>query len=259
MKTRTSLIALLTAALLFGIAWSVAAIDSTPCQRWDVSGQWELRRDDGETVKVNLQQGNWQQQSANLTGRGELYVMDPGSYSKLRAGEISGNITGNSFTIAILVPMVSERQDGYLERVRFKGTVGPSGKIDATKQDKTNRRWVSSRRMKCADQPASPPTPQNPITTAPTSPGAPKINASPRVVSIPAGQTRGTVTLTWDGGPDHPHAEVWMKEGSQGEEKFVVEQGKGTRRVTVEGGKNYQFILTDAGEQLARVVVSTKQ
>jgi hypothetical protein len=50
-----------------------------------------------------------------------------------------------------------------------------------------------------------------------------------------------------------------MKEGSEGVETKVVEQGKGTRRVTVERGKTYQFILTDAGEQLARVVVLTKQ
>lgn len=258
MKTRTSIIALLTAALLFGIAWSAAALDSTPCQRWDVSGQWELRRDDGETVKVNLQQGNWQQQSANLTGRGELYVMDPGSYSKLRAGEISGNITGNSFTIAILVPMVSERQDAYLERVRFTGTVGPSGKIEATKQDKTNRRWVSSRKMKCADQPASSPTPQNPVTAPPTSPSAPKISASPTVVSIPAGQTRGTVTLTWDAGPKHPYAEVWVKVDGEDETK-IVEQGKGSRRATVEPGKTYRYILTDSSQTLATVTVKTKQ
>jgi hypothetical protein len=93
----------------------------------------------------------------------------------------------------------------------------------------------------------------------PASTGVPRISASPAVVAIPAGQSQGTVTLTWDGGPDHPYAEVWMKDSSQGDEKFLVEQGKGTRSVTVERGKNYQFILTDAGQQLARAAVISKR
>lgn len=61
-----------------------------------------------------------------------------------------------------------------------------------------------------------------------------------------------------DGGPDHPYAEVWIREGRQ-DETFVVEQGKGTRRVTVDRGKTYLFILTDSGKQLAAVVVVSKQ
>ncbi len=84
-----------------------------------------------------------------------------------------------------------------------------------------------------------------------------QLSASPRLVSIPAEQTQGTTTLTWDGGPDHPYAEVWVKEGGQ-DETFVVEQGKGTRRMTVERGKNYLFILTDSGKRLATVTVTAK-
>ena len=64
------------------------------------------------------------------------------------------------------------------------------------------------------------------------------------------GQAPGTLTVTWDGGPDHPYAEVWVSVDG-GDETKVVEQGKGMRQVTVEPGKSYKYILTDAGRQLA--------
>jgi hypothetical protein len=44
-----------------------------------------------------------------------------------------------------------------------------------------------------------------------------------------------------------------MKDGR--EEKRIAEQAKGTRPVTLERAKNYQFLLIDAGEQLAKWVV----
>jgi hypothetical protein len=78
------------------------------------------------------------------------------------------------------------------------------------------------------------------------------------VVTIPDGDSRGPVTLTWDAGPDHPDAEVWMKD-TKGQEALVAKLGKGTRRVSVERGTNYQIILTDAGEQLARTAVISKR
>ena len=123
------------------------------CQRWDVSGKWQLRRgDNAELAIVNLQQSDWQGQSAHLSGRGDLYLQDPGTYSKQRAGEISGNITGNSFTMAFLVPRVSERQEAFMERVRFTGTIGADGKIEGfTTIDKIKTRWFSASSMKCAD------------------------------------------------------------------------------------------------------------
>jgi len=176
----------------------------------------------------------------------------------------------------------------------YRGTVNRLGVLHGTTYDKNNpsntASWTSDKGggMACADVAAVPPseptpkilkgtgrkptnpTPKSlgatggkPTSTTPQTPSSaaasPTITAQPRVVTIPDGESRGTVTLTWDGGPDHPYAEVWVKEGSQGIETKVVEQGKGTRRVTVERGKNYQFILTDAGQQLAKAVVITKQ
>ena len=87
--------------------------------------------------------------------------------------------------------------------------------------------------------------------------GGATITASPQVVPISASGT-GTTTLSWNGGADHPYAEVWVKVGDE-DEKFVVEQGKGGRKVTVEAGKTYLYILTDAGKRLATVTVKAKQ
>jgi len=96
----------------------------------------------------------------------------------------------------------------------------------------------------------STPTP----TTTPTTAIAPMITASQ---VIPTGQTGQTV-LTWDGGKDHPYAEVWVKV-DDGDETFVVEQGKGSRQVTVEPGRTYLYILSDAGKRLAAVTVKSRQ
>jgi len=108
-----------------------------------------------------------------------------------------------------------------------------------------------------AKSPAGAPVP-TPPPQAPSAQGVPGITASPHVVTVPAGQTQGKTTLTWDGGKDHPYAEVWVKEDDQ-DEKFVVEKGKGTRAMTVEPGKTYLYILTDSGQRLATVTVKGKQ
>jgi len=85
----------------------------------------------------------------------------------------------------------------------------------------------------------------------------PSITAAPNPALAPAGQTSGTTTLSWDGGGDHPYAEVWQQVDNN-DETFVVESGKGTRQMTVEVGKTYTFKLSDAGEILASVTVTAK-
>jgi hypothetical protein len=85
-------------------------------------------------------------------------------------------------------------------------------------------------------------------------PGSATISANPTVVPIPAGQTEGATTLTWNGGKDHPYAEVWVKVGDQ-DEKFVLEQGQGSRQMKVKAGKTYLYMLEDGGRLLASVTV----
>lgn len=89
-------------------------------------------------------------------------------------------------------------------------------------------------------------------------PPAPFIIADNNPVVVPAGQTSGTVTLEWDGGKDHPYAEVWVRV-DQNDETFIVEQGRGNRNETVELGKNYEFKLSDANVLLASVKVTVRQ
>ncbi len=84
------------------------------------------------------------------------------------------------------------------------------------------------------------------------------ITASPNPLTLSAGQSQGTTTVTWDGGIQHPYAEVWVKVDDNNE-TFVVESGKGKRDVTIELGKTYLFKLSDANELLASVTVTAKQ
>lgn len=83
----------------------------------------------------------------------------------------------------------------------------------------------------------------------------PYIYALSNPVVIPAGQSSGTVTLVWDGGKDHPYAEVWVRV-DQNDETFIIEKGKGTRNSTVEFGKSYEFKLSDSNVLLASVRVT---
>ena len=93
------------------------------------------------------------------------------------------------------------------------------------------------------------------ISTAAQERATPYIYALSNPVIIPPGQTSGTVTLVWDGGKDHPYAEVWIRV-DQNDETFIVEQGKGTRNEKVEFGRSYEFKLSDANVLLASVRVT---
>ncbi len=86
----------------------------------------------------------------------------------------------------------------------------------------------------------------------------PYIYALSNPVVLPPGQTSGTATLIWDGGKDHPYAEVWVRV-DQNDETFIVEQGKGTRNATVQLGKSYEFKLSDSNVLLASVRVTVTQ
>ncbi len=86
---------------------------------------------------------------------------------------------------------------------------------------------------------------------------APTITANPNPVLLPPGQISGTTTLTWDGGANHPYAEVWVAVDNN-DETFVVEQGKGSRQVTIELGKTYLYKLADFGKTLASITVTAQ-
>jgi len=86
----------------------------------------------------------------------------------------------------------------------------------------------------------------------------PYIYALSNPVVISPDQASGNVTLVWDGGKNHPYAEVWVRV-DQNDETFIVEQGKGTRNAKVELGKHYVFKLSDSNVLLAQISVTVER
>jgi hypothetical protein len=270
--------------LALALALSAASIEAQ-CPQWDVSGQWTLEQSNGATVSMNLRQngtsltGTAAHTNASVGKGGGIPGFESFGVNGARVeGAVSGNIAGNDFYAEI------SWDGGKLVGV-YRGKVAPQGRLEGTTYDKaktsSKATWFSTSAMKCKEikpiKPSSvlkpavtvpPPkviksTGKSPTKPAPAPPAAPQtqtsaasatITATPRVVTIPGSQRNGSTTLTWDGGPDHPYAEVWVKVDDQ-DETFVVENGKGSRKVVVEPGKTYLYILTDSGKRLATVTV----
>jgi hypothetical protein len=162
--------ALALSGLLFTSIFALSApLVEAGCQQWDVSGQWELRfnsgANSGAIVKVNLQQ-----QGANLSGIGEF----PQAHGV--GGQISGNITVNAFAMTLTADTVV---------YRFLGTVDSTGKMEGTARRSSGKierltddgaHWVSSRRMKCADE--NPPISKQKTDASPTSSAEAKESSS---------------------------------------------------------------------------------
>lgn len=251
------------------------------CPQWDVGGHWAISQGRFK-ISVALSQNGTTVSGSAI--HHNAMISKPSGQKFGQAADLNGSVTG---TIEGGTFQVEINWDGGGAGI-YRGTIGQNGVIRGTTYDKnkpsSTATWSSNRVMNCADatavQPPNPTPKAIPSSgrkrTNPTPPplkatdeaskpqilpsaGGPTITAHPTAVTIPAGQSQGTVTLTWDGGPDHPSAEVWRKEGTSGPETLVVQRGKGTRSVTVDRGKIYQFILRDAGQQLARAVVIAKR
>ena len=206
----------------------------------------------------------------NLTTGADIrYVVGSASYGSPQVtGDVQGTVLGDDVQLKIVW------RNGLVGI--YNGKIGADETISGTGYEVGNPKkkvsWVSTRAMVCrqaaqakpkpvvpAQKPAIPHSPpQKPPPETSSASAAATITAYARVVTIPAGQTFGTTTLTWDAGPKHPYAEVWVKVDDEDETK-IVEEGKGSRRVTVELGKTYRYILTDSSQTLATVTVKTKQ
>ena len=227
------------------------------CGQGDISGEWNLKIGDEGAIESTLE---LTQSGMKVSGEAQLWTT-PNLFEK---GKVKGDVTGDK--VEFYINWVNEHGVRATEfpsvYEHFEGTIGSDGKMGGqayifTLTGGVNVNWSSDRPMKCLYKTVhrlgtkpSTPTP----TTTPTTAIAPMITASQ---VIPTGQTGQTV-LTWDGGKDHPYAEVWVKV-DDGDETFVVEQGKGSRQVTVEPGRTYLYILSDAGKRLAAVTVKSRQ
>lgn len=209
------------------------------CTQWDVSGGWKIEVFSGAR-KGYVANTSFRQSGKNLSGK----VTDSGSTT----GTVKNGMSdGDTFNVYILWD--GKSADGSNAEV-YVGKIAPNGMIAGTALligDRTqNAEWSSDRSMKCI---------AGSLKTLPPG-GYGAVTKVPGILTYTKpGQKPGTKTLSWDAGPDHPYAEVWVKV-DDGEETFVVEQRKGKREITVENGKSYLYILTDSGKRLAAVVVN---
>lgn len=255
--------ALIVAALL-GLL-PIAA--RSQCANWDARGEHIIfQKNDSLSFVLNIEQNG-----RVLTGTAK-YDAKTGKSGLLGqfdertsvVGTVDGTLVGDAFSIQIFWP---ENLTGV-----YNGKILPSGRLDGETYDKNNSKirqtWRSEGVLKCLPPaaPAAPPTPLRPppirrtgrapkpaaVEPEPLKP--PAIVATRPVFPVPF-QPTGFVVLTWDGGADHPYAEVWVSVNG-GEQTFVVEQGKGTRQIPIERGKAYEYVLTDNGKTLATVSFS---
>jgi hypothetical protein len=232
------------------------------CPQWNVAGVWEIEQR-GLTYNIVL---TLQQNGNILNGTAGISINK--GYPPVK---VKGTIEGDSV---------------HLQIHWVDGTVGvynakflSSGRLDGTgyeiKTPNITHIWQSRKQFKCPPPPSfnvplntykgkpkPPPKSTGKAKPAPSDQSAPP--ASPvKVPGIAASKVYftipqhpiGFVILTWDAGPDHPYAEVWYKVNN-GDDIFLVEQGKGSRQMSVERGKYYTYILTDAGKTLATVSVA---
>lgn len=228
------------------------------CKQWDVSGKWTLEQSDGYTVTVDLKQnGNsitgraWHDTGSIKSGGTRL----PDGNIRVKTRSVLGNISGNDLYMQL--------DWGKSTTGVYRGEIGSHGRIEGRMYQKENvatrARWFSTTAMRCADASggaeSAAPVPER--TTVQPGPAlkAPYIQANPPgLVPIARGQLQGSATLLWDGGKEHPYAEVWVREG-EGISKFIVQKGAGTRQVTVQRGKTYRYMLMDGTSQLGAVTV----
>jgi len=239
------------------------------CTNWDASGELNIIQREVDTIVLSLEQ-----KGIVITGKAYYDAKDGSSNgfgTKKISGTVDGTIEGDKFSVQIFWP---DNLTGV-----YNAKVLPSGRLDGETHDKKNSKisqlWHSVGVLKCAPPPAQsnvnsqPPKPKSSGKMPPKPkssgkmPPKPKEEPSPPPMKVPGivasqviylfpGALTGSVILTWDAGPDHPYAEVWVKVNN-GDDTFVVELGKGSRSVQVQRGWSYSYILTDAGETLATV------
>jgi len=233
--------------LFFLLMVSPASV-AAQCGGRDVGGSWDILISSlaaPESLKLTTS-------GTTISGTAELQT----ALHAFDRGKVTGILQGDG--VSLSVEWSDNRQT---IRESFTGTIGQDGKITGKARiwalaGSVEADWTSSKPMRClfntvnklGVKPSTPTAPPASTTRAPY------IIATPNNIPLPFGVTVGQSTIVWDGGKDHPYAEIWVKVDKQDERK-VIELGKGSLPVTVEAGRTYVYILTDAGTTLATVTV----
>lgn len=238
---------------LFGVAVFAVVVVLLPvsaraqCRNWDASGEWEIRQGAGSrstVIRLNLKQSGF---------------AFSGTVSR---GSANGKVTGDAdrdfhFEIDWL--------DGRGFTNFYKGQISDSGELTGETyvgSDKHDRNtWRSLQPLTCPWRPGvsrgnltSKLSATDPVQTG----GAtatlftvPSLVAGKAVFPTPGMQT-GFLVLTWDAGPDHPSADVWVTYDNNRQRVLLMKQPKGGLQVQVQFGRMYSFVLMDG-----RIVLAT--
>ena len=252
---------------LFAVAFMLSPSSvEAQCGQWDLSGNWNIVLVNGPSESLkNLTQSLSDYQGTDPSApqvfriSGKAFIKSSYNYNPNNPNQSEGKVfgTGQGDQVLIDIEWSSPYEATRTLHEAFKGTIALDGKLEgqATIQalaGLVTLKWSSDRPMKCLYKTV------HRLGTKPTTPTTPTAVIAPTITASQPIPVTGQVVLEWDGGKDHPYAELWVKV-DDGDETFVVEQGKGTRQVTVEPGKTYLYILADAGERLATVTVKSRQ
>jgi hypothetical protein len=64
-----------------------------------------------------------------------------------------------------------------------------------------------------------------------------------------------SAALGWDGGPDHPNAEVWLSVDNSAETLAFKQPKGGATEQRLQRGSSYSYVLKDAGKTLSKVLL----
>ncbi len=262
-RSKTTVFGILVLAAIT-ILPTISAIAQCSTNAWTIAGQFLTINQVGQKHPIKL---TVQQNGRTITGTAAHTIETPGGLLKFGgietlAGQVSGTINGSGFSIAIAW---SNGKTGIYDAV-----IVPGGSLDGKAYEKSSPKvlhvWHSFSAVMClppapvsktppaqTPKPKPTPVPAPKPAPAPVPMKVPGIVASQVIFPVPFASI-GFVILTWDGGSNHPYAEIWFKINN-GPDTFLVEKGKGSIQRPVERGIVYTYILTDAGETLDTVTV----
>ena len=239
--------------IFFVVAMALLPISAhAQCARtWDASGEWEIRQGRGGSTVIRL---NIKQSGSALSGKASR---DGGIGTKAVTGDVLGDADGDSFVISI------DWLTGG-ELVIYRAKVSASGKLEGETYVGPNKRnpnsWYSDQPLTCGWSPGkSRGNLTGKLSANDTAkPGqatgsllkGPSIVASQAVFLTPYTST-GFVVLTWDAGPAHPDADVWVKYNGSRDRVLVMKQPKAGMQVVVQRGQMYTYVLMDGRNVLA--------
>jgi hypothetical protein len=266
----------MTVALLFLAFMLLPYSAKAQCAAgWNVGGKWFMNQG-GTPVSMDLVQ------TGGLVKGTAHYSNGPvdNRYTEIY-GDVEGTVKNDDFNVHIY-------WQAYGLSSVYSGKISPQGRIDGegygTEKPSKKFAWFSSVQMTCppptrviksTGRPKADPTPTPVTRTVKTtgrrivtaeapnsadepSPNAPMITASRHSLLIRAPQTEGKTTLTWNGGPLHRAAELWLKVDDE-DENMVIASTKGSLEATIVAGKMYLYMLKEAGKTLATVTVQFRQ